>query len=73
MTPVASAPGGSAPRLTAGLIACIASAALAGLLFGFDTAVISGTTAGLRAREKRREAATGAALLCCTRNTLPKL
>lgn len=30
-----------------GLLACIATAALAGLLFGFDTAVISGTTEAL--------------------------
>jgi sugar porter (SP) family MFS transporter len=30
-----------------GLLACIATAALAGLLFGFDTAVISGTTHAL--------------------------
>jgi sugar porter (SP) family MFS transporter len=33
--------------LNAGLIACIATAALAGLLFGFDTAVISGVTEAL--------------------------
>ncbi|WP_240320715.1 sugar porter family MFS transporter [Sphingomonas crusticola] len=33
-----------------GLLACIATAALAGLLFGFDTAVISGTTESLRAQ-----------------------
>ena len=33
--------------LNAGLLACIATAALAGLLFGFDTAVISGTTDAL--------------------------
>lgn len=31
-----------------GLLACIATTALAGLLFGFDTAVISGTTESLR-------------------------
>lgn len=37
---------GPAP-LNAGLIACIATAALAGLLFGFDTAVISGVTDAL--------------------------
>lgn len=44
---VAPTTGGSADEpslLNAGLIACIATAALAGLLFGFDTAVISGTT-----------------------------
>ena len=35
------------PPLNAGLIACIVTAALAGLLFGFDTAVISGTTGSL--------------------------
>ncbi|QJU56516.1 sugar porter family MFS transporter [Sphingomonas sp. AP4-R1] len=34
--------------LNPGLLACIATAALAGLLFGFDTAVISGTTESLR-------------------------
>src|SRR3954470_19368899 len=34
--------------LPPGLLACIATAALAGLLFGFDTAVISGTTESLR-------------------------
>ncbi|TCP35771.1 sugar porter family MFS transporter [Sphingomonas sp. BK235] len=39
--------GGSAPPLNAGLLACIVTAALAGLLFGFDTAVISGTTVSL--------------------------
>jgi sugar porter (SP) family MFS transporter len=39
---------GDATRLNPALIACIVSAALAGLLFGFDTAVISGTTDGLR-------------------------
>jgi MFS family permease len=39
--------GGSAPPLNAGLLACIITAALAGLLFGFDTAVISGTTVSL--------------------------
>jgi len=33
--------------LNAGLIACIATAALAGLLFGFDTAVVSGVTSAL--------------------------
>ena len=33
--------------LNPGLIACIATAALAGLLFGFDTAVISGVTGAL--------------------------
>lgn len=33
--------------LNAGLLACIATAALAGLLFGFDTAVISGVTEAL--------------------------
>jgi sugar porter (SP) family MFS transporter len=42
-------PGGEPSLLNAGLLACIATAALAGLLFGFDTAVISGTTEGLRA------------------------
>lgn len=35
--------------LNPGLLACIVTAALAGLLFGFDTAVISGTTEALRA------------------------
>lgn len=39
---------GEPSLLNAGLLACIATAALAGLLFGFDTAVISGTTEGLR-------------------------
>lgn len=38
---------GTPPPLNAGLIACIVTAALAGLLFGFDTAVISGTTEAL--------------------------
>jgi Sugar (and other) transporter len=36
-------------RLTATLIKSTVVAALGGLLFGFDTAVISGTTAGLKA------------------------
>jgi hypothetical protein len=35
-------------RLTATLIKSTVVAALGGLLFGFDTAVISGTTAGLK-------------------------
>ena len=39
---------GEPSLLNAGLLACVATAALAGLLFGFDTAVISGTTESLR-------------------------
>ncbi|UAK26080.1 sugar porter family MFS transporter [Sphingomonas nostoxanthinifaciens] len=47
----APAPAGGEPSLlNPTLLACIVTAALAGLLFGFDTAVISGTTEGLRAR-----------------------
>ncbi|USI74406.1 sugar porter family MFS transporter [Sphingomonas morindae] len=42
-----SAGGASPSLLQPGLAACIATAALAGLLFGFDTAVISGTTEAL--------------------------
>ncbi len=38
---------GEPSLLNPGLLACIATAALAGLLFGFDTAVISGTTEAL--------------------------
>jgi sugar porter (SP) family MFS transporter len=51
MTERGSAPspaGGEPSLLNPGLLACIATAALAGLLFGFDTAVISGTTESLR-------------------------
>lgn len=41
-------PAGEEPSLLhPGLLACIVTAALAGLLFGFDTAVISGTTEAL--------------------------
>ncbi|PNU04831.1 sugar porter family MFS transporter [Novosphingobium guangzhouense] len=44
-----STPGAQEPSLlNRGLLACIATTALAGLLFGFDTAVISGTTESLR-------------------------
>ena len=43
-------PGAEPSLLHPGLLACIATAALAGLLFGFDTAVISGTTESLRAQ-----------------------
>ncbi|WP_294078844.1 sugar porter family MFS transporter [Sphingomonas sp.] len=50
MTPVAAR-----QAVTRGLIASIACAALAGLLFGFDTAVISGTTTAL-SREFRLDA-----------------
>jgi sugar porter (SP) family MFS transporter len=38
---------GEPSLLNPGLLACIATASLAGLLFGFDTAVISGTTDAL--------------------------
>jgi sugar porter (SP) family MFS transporter len=41
------APAGEPSLLHPGLLACIVTAALAGLLFGFDTAVISGTTEAL--------------------------
>jgi sugar porter (SP) family MFS transporter len=52
MTPMAETarePGsaGEPSLLHPGLLACIITAALAGLLFGFDTAVISGTTEAL--------------------------
>lgn len=46
--PASAAPGGEPSLLNPGLLACIVTAALAGLLFGFDTAVISGTTESLR-------------------------
>jgi sugar porter (SP) family MFS transporter len=42
-----SGAGAEPSLLHPGLLACIATAALAGLLFGFDTAVISGTTHAL--------------------------
>lgn len=51
VTQPASGQSGQEPSLLhPGLLACIATAALAGLLFGFDTAVISGTTESLRAQ-----------------------
>ncbi len=46
----ASAPDAKPSLLHPGLLACTVTAALAGLLFGFDTAVISGTTEALRGR-----------------------
>src|SRR5207253_2118763 len=53
LTAIVTKPATDGPRpepslLNPGLLACIATAALAGLLFGFDTAVISGTTESLR-------------------------
>ena len=49
MTDIArkAGPAGEPSLLHPGLLACIITAALAGLLFGFDTAVISGTTEAL--------------------------
>jgi sugar porter (SP) family MFS transporter len=46
--PADTASAGEPSLLNPGLLACIVTAALAGLLFGFDTAVISGTTEPLR-------------------------
>jgi len=48
MAAVSAQPAHGEPSLLKpGLLACIATASLAGLLFGFDTAVISGTTDAL--------------------------
>lgn len=49
-TPQAGSPAPVKPPLSAFLLGCALVAALGGLLFGFDTAVISGTTDALRAK-----------------------
>lgn len=46
-------------RVTGAMILCSAGAALGGLLFGVDTAVISGTTSALEARFALSDAALG--------------
>ena len=48
--PAAVVPAASKPPFTLYLLGCTLVAALGGLLFGFDTAVISGTTDALRAK-----------------------
>ena len=45
--------------LLSGLVASVATAALAGLLFGFDTAVISGATQALQERFALTDASLG--------------
>lgn len=55
-------PDGSLPddaRVTSAIVLSAAGAALGGLLFGFDTAVISGTTQALQARFALTDAALG--------------
>ncbi|MEH3038110.1 MAG: sugar porter family MFS transporter [Sphingomonas adhaesiva] len=60
MTPtVLSPPRDDEARVTAAIVVSALGAALGGLLFGFDTAVISGTTAALQARFALSDGALG--------------
>jgi sugar porter (SP) family MFS transporter len=57
--PAAPAPIDEEARPTAAIVLSALGAALGGLLFGFDTAVISGTTAALQARFELTDGALG--------------